>query len=167
MRSRWVSLVVVVAVGIGFGVGWALATENRLYPYLPDRYSEAYTPSLAEWTALRFMAGANNEYCLTSRLYQEGLRAYAQPSQLELIVLTQVQPSWKVYLGNGRFACSDREVRSAYEEAGESVMKMVRVDFPEISANDVIIHFAVHDSSGYLGTWRGGKMTLEGEEEAE
>ena len=88
------------------------------------------------------------------------------PSGLELLVGTQTQPEWNMYRGDGHFSCSDREVRSTYQEAADggedSIMASVYTFFPQIADKDVTIVFFINSSP--VGTWHGGKMTLEGEE---
>lgn len=82
--------------------------------------------------------------------------------KLEVQVNTTCQPTWNFHLGQGRFSVSDREVRVAYEEAGNYVFeKYIQPAFPKVSKNEVKITFFIQ---GYeVGTWRNGVMKLKGE----
>ena len=166
MTKKWLWLTIgAVAVGT-FVAGLVVAQEGLLYPYLPDVYSERYIPTLAEWRALDLTAHWNYEGGLTERLIRTSLEASALDRDLVLLVGTKPQPNWPVY-SNGRFTCSDREVRAAYQEAADSlgspcIMATVRNHFPGIADKDVQIQFFI--DGGEVGTWQGGKMTLEGEE---
>ena len=162
MSKKWLWLTIgVVAVG-GFVAGVVVAQEARKYPYLPEKYSEAYTPTLAEWRGIVLCSICNSSSYLTDRLLRCSMVAVAKPAHLFVNVDTKTQPGWNTYLGNGRFSCSDREVRAAYEEAAAEGMQFVWVLFPEISESDVQIEFQIQGA--LVGTWQGGKMTLEGEE---
>ena len=114
--------------------------------------------------ALELTAYSNNTDFLTERLQQTSFTAYwhFDTHELHLFVDTRPQPDWPTYLGNGRFSCSDREVRAAYEEAATNVMERVRYYFPRITDRQVTIDFAVLGAP--VGTWRGGRMVLEGEQ---
>ena len=161
MSNKWLWLIIVAVAGGGFMAGMVVAQERRKYPYLPMEYELAHISTWAEWAALCFTAHYNSEECLSGRLVKTGLNVYLEDC-LDLLVGTNTQPDWNVYLGSGRFSCSDREVRAAYEEAAEKLMKHVRVWFSGIADEDVRIDFEILGSE--VGTGQGGKMTLEGEE---
>lgn len=118
--------------------------------------------AMAEWQALKLTAYSNTEVGVTDRLIRTSCAALTLPSGLNLIVDTRTQPAWDVYLGNGQFACPDREVRAAYQEAVEPIIRYTHAFFPEIADKDIQIDFFMHNSE--VGSWQGGKMTLEGEE---
>jgi len=166
LKTRWIWTVVGVIVVLSFLAGWAVAQETLKYPSLPAAYSAPYMPTLGEWRALEFTAHENCSEFLTNRLIRRSCRAHLSPEGLKVIVDTRPQPTWDVYLGNGRFACSDRELRAAYEEAADgsstSIMNYVRALFPGIDSNHVVIEFGIQGS--LVGTWHNGRMTLEGED---
>ena len=161
MSKRWLLLIIVAVAVVGFGAG-VVAKEGLKYPYLPEKYSDHYVPTLAEWKELKLVAYKNRVGTLTSRLIKDGLSAYLLEQYLSLVVGTETQPSWKVYRGNGRFSCADREIRAAYQEAAEKLVRDVRIYFPGIAEKDVQIDFFILGAP--VGTWQDGKMTLEGEE---
>ena len=166
MTKKWLWLTIGAVAAVGFVAGLVVAQEPPLYPYLPEKYSLAYVPTLAEWSVLHLTARQNNEAYLTSRLIKKSCTATALGSHLRVQVETETQAGWNTYLGKGRFSCSDQEVRTAYEEAADgsavSIIDWVRLYFAGISDENVRIHFRIRGDD--VGTWQGGKMTLEGEE---
>ena len=59
MSKKWLWLAVGVMIVGASSAGWVVAQEERMMPYLPQKYSEPYTPTLAEWHALKLMAQLN------------------------------------------------------------------------------------------------------------
>ena len=166
MSKKWLWLTIAVVTAGAFTAGWVLAQEDRRFPYLPEKYELAYVPTLAEWRALWFTAYQNCTDALSDGLVKTSANIHlADPSCLKVEVDTETQSGWDVYLGNGRFSCSDGEVRAAYEEAAEELMVPLRFCFREIADDDVRIAFAIKSSP--VGTWQGGKMTLKGEESSD
>ncbi len=135
--------------------------EARRHTYLPARYSNPYVPTLAEWQALELTARDNKQRWLTSKLVGVSLSAYPMEEGLRVLVDTETQPGWAMHLGGGRFACSDREIRAAYESAARAVMESVRLSFPEVADKDVQMTFGIRGS--LVGRWQNGSMSLEGE----
>lgn len=125
--------------------------EARQYPYLPQEYSEPYTPTLAEWETVRLNATGPTGG-VTDKLIIESTHAYLCEDSLELSVNIHPQPG--VVLGEEGFA--------PYFEAADEIMKLVRLSFSGIADEDVQIHFFIRGSAG--PTWQGGKMTFEGQE---
>ena len=162
MSNKWLWLTIVAVAVVGFTGGWVLAQEGLEYPYLPAEYSTRHTPTLAEWRALQLTAHWNSPGGLTERLQRMNLTVRVRPHGLILVVVTNPQPSWNTYRGAGRFSCSDEELRATYQQAGEETMTIVEMAFPDISSDDVTIEFFVLGTT--VGTWRGGTMTLEGED---
>ncbi len=159
---RWMWVVTIVSVVLSLVAGWVMAQEGIEYPYLAAEYSTRYTPTLAEWRGLQLTAHWNSPGGLTERLQRVNLTVRVRPHGLILVVVTKPQPSWDTYRGAGRFSCSDEELRATYQQAGEETMTIVEMAFPDISSDDVTIQFFVLGT--IVGTWRGGTMTLEGED---
>ena len=162
MSKKWLWMAIGAVAVVCFVAGLVVAQEGRKYPYLPEEYSELYTPTLAEWRALQLTAHWNSSGGLTERLQRVNLTVRVRPHGLILVVVTKPQPSWNTYRGAGRFSCSDEELRATYQQAGEETMTIVEMAFPDISSDDVTIKFFVLGTT--VGTWRGGMMTLEGED---
>lgn len=169
MTPKWLWLIIgVVAVAVVVGVvvmpevGRLSQQVGLKYPYLPAEDSQEYIPTKAEWKALVFTARVNAQSQLTEKLFSNQSQLRARPTDLWLHTGTQATPKWPVALGGGRFSCSDREVRAAYEEAADVIMKSVRASFPSVSDKNVKIRFS--EAESIIGTWTDGKMTLEGEE---
>ena len=161
MSKRWLWLTI-AAVAVAFAAGWGIAQEDREYPYLPAEYSEAHTPTLAEWTEVEFNAYWNCAGYLTDRLNKINCTVLAFPWGLDVDVETETRPEWNMYEGDGDFLCSDEEVRATYAEAAEEIMDWLIIDF-EIAAEDVEIDFYIEGAG--VGVWEGGEMTLAGEGE--
>ena len=167
MSKKWLWLTI-GAVAVAFIAGAVVAQEGLKYPYLPAEYSKLYIPTRAEWEVVCLTAVQNYEGALSDKLRQTHVAVRAMPtSGLVLLVDTKPQPGWNVYRGNGRWNCSDRELRAAYEEAADStsalsIMPMVRSFFPGIANKDVEIQFFVN--GGSVGAWTDGVMTLAGDE---
>ena len=73
MNRKWLWLVIVAVAVAGFVAGVVVAQEEDWdwdIWYLPDYYSESYTPTLAEWTELEFNAYEDRKAWLTDRLQQ-------------------------------------------------------------------------------------------------
>ena len=165
MNRKWLWLVIVaVAVG-GFVVGVVVAQEEDwdwdLW-YLPEYYSESYTPTLAEWTELEFNAYEDRKAWLTDRLQQTSCVLWVAEWGIDVEVDTRTSSDWDMYLGAGDFACSDEEVRATYAEAAEEILDLVYDYFPELDEEDVWIDFFIEDVP--VASWEYGDMLLEGEE---
>jgi len=166
MTKKWLWLTI-GAVAVAFVAGVVVAQEGLKYPYLPAEYSELYLPTKAEWRGMQLTANQNCEGSLSDKLIKTHLQTFVLPTGIILSVDTKPQPGWNVYLGNGRFSCSDREVRAAYAEAadrgsGTDIMNLVRLSLPGIADEDVVMHFYIR--GGSVGTWTDGVMTLVGDE---
>jgi len=166
MNRKWLWLVIIaVAVG-GFVVGVVVAQEDDGYFwFLPERYSESYTPTLGEWRVVQFNAFEDGEWPLTDRLQQTNCTLWVSDMGLDLEVDTRTRPGWDVYLGDGEFACSDDEVKAAYTEAAEKIADTVSDYFPELDTEDLWIDFFIGDKR--IVAWIGGEMFLNPDEESE
>ena len=166
MNRKWLWLVLVAVAVAGFVVGVVVAQEEEEkeleYPYLWEEYSETFYPTFADWQEIEMMARLNNEGPLTDRLVRTGLEVWAHSFGFFADVSTKTQPDWDVHLGKGRFDCSDRQIRAAYQEAAEVVMEDISGFFLGISEDDVEIDFFIDGS--FVGTWKNGQMMLEGEQ---
>ena len=108
MNRKWLWLVIVaVAVG-GFVVGVVVAQEDDWdIWYLPEKYSEPYTPTLLEWKELDFNAQSAHEAWLSDRLQRTYCTLCSMDEFMFMEVGTKTQPGWDMYMGVGQFACSD------------------------------------------------------------
>ena len=147
------------------GDGGVVAIYNPQEVPVMTMEQDSFVPQKDVWWALYLTAYYNGKCGLTEKLQQESFTV--MPStvdglKLAAFVGTTCQPFWDFYLGQGRFSASDREVRVAYEEAGNYVFeKRIQLAFPQVSKNEVKITFFIQ---GYeVGTWRNGVMKLKGE----
>ncbi len=165
MNRKWLWLVIVaVAVG-GFVAGVVVAQEEDWdwdYWYLPEYYSESYTPTLVEWKELAFNTYEDRKAWLTDRLQQTSCALWVTELGINVEVDTRTKSGWDMYLGDGDFACSDEEVRATYTEAAEEILDLVYDYFPELDEEDVWIEFFIEDV--LVASWVYGEMLLEGEE---
>jgi len=171
MKNKKIALIVVgglVLLLLGGLCGWAVASNQKVkgYPFLSDSYNAEHIPIFAQWMELEFTAVHNHESYLTDKLVRTDCVAYLLEDRLSICVDTRTQPGWDVYLGEGRFSVSDRELRAAYTEATNRILKDIRIYFPEkesgLSDQEIEIAFAIYGSE--VGVWKGGVFKLEGEE---
>jgi len=171
MKNKKMALIVVgglVLLLLGGLCSWVVASNQNVkqFPFLSDRANETFIPTLEEWQVLDFNATFNVEQYLTDKLIQTGCSARLQKNKLVIVVGTHTQPTWEVYLSNGRVSVSDREIRAAYTGGAEQVLKNIRHYFPEkesgLSDQEIEIQFFIHGSE--VGVWRGGTFKLAGEE---
>ena len=129
---------------------------------------DSLIPTWYQWDMLDMIARLNTSgYGLTERLHMTAFNAHfdadAGPNDVRIraSVNTETQPGWNYHMGQGRFSISDREVRSAYQEAGEAALKAMNIYFPYDGPQQVAITFRIN---GYLvGEWHNGVMKLAGE----
>jgi len=125
-------------------------------------------PTFYQWVTLQMVAAQNvGGWALTDKINKQGLTAFYDDTaeegavRLFLTVNTITQPSWNKHTGLGQFSVSDREVRTAYELAGNAVLEIVRSYYGYMAPTELEIVFYIQ---GYLvGTWVNGKMKLAGE----
>ncbi|NPV54739.1 MAG: hypothetical protein HPY71_14690 [Firmicutes bacterium] len=127
---------------------------------------DSVVPENNDWKAFKLTARLNTGgWALAQKLNQVSFTvvpSVVDRLKLEAQVNTTCQPSWNFYLGQGRFSVSDREVRAAYEEAGNYVFEeYIQPVFSQVSKNEVKITFFIQ--SYEVGTWRNGVMKLKGE----
>lgn len=131
------------------------------YPYLPNRYGEAYIPSIAEWQALRVTALGASTTRLTEEFSRQHLTCFATPRGLVLTLDLIPEPGWKHYAGGGKFNVPADQVKPDFQQAIDATLRFVRSFFPEVRDKDVSIRLYVKSAS--IGTWEGGKLTLNAE----
>ncbi|MCK4323381.1 MAG: hypothetical protein KAW89_02545 [Armatimonadetes bacterium] len=163
MNRQWLWLVIVaVAVG-GFVVGVVVAQEDDWdIWYLPESYSEPYTPTLLEWKELDFNARSAHEAWLSDRLQRTYCTVSSMDEFMFVEVGTKTQPEWDMYMGDGKFACSDEELRATYAEAAQIELMVISLCFPGIEKEAVTIDFLIDDKS--IGHWWDGEMILDTDE---
>lgn len=140
----------------GFSVG---QNENKF-----EKYSEPYTPTLAEWKAVAMTAYENNEDYLTAKLIRKSLQVYRDYPNNKILWLrvdTRCQPEWDVYLGSGSFSISDSELRAAYQKAVVSIMRKIKIFYPEYGEENITITFYIKED--LICEYSYGKMLLKGE----
>jgi hypothetical protein len=148
---------------------WAQDTEKKPpaapalseYPYLPDRYGEAYIPSVADWQAVRLTALGASTTRLTEHFSRLHLTCFAGPKGLALTLDLLPEPSWKYYAGGGKFSAPPATVKPELEKAIAESVRFVRAFFPEVKDDN--LHMRVYVRSENVGVWEGGKLTLNGE----
>lgn len=131
------------------------------YPYLPNRYGEAYIPSIAEWQALRVTALGASTTRLTEEFSRQHLTCFATPKGLVLTLDLIPEPGWKHYAGAGKFNAPAEQVKPDLQEAVDTTLRFVRSFFPEVRDKDLSIRLYI--KSGSVGVWEGGKLTLTSE----
>lgn len=131
------------------------------YPYLPNRYGEAYIPSVAEWQALRVTALGASTTRITDQFQRQHLTCFATPKGLVLTLDLLPDASWKLYAGAGKFTAPADRVKPDLQKAIDSTMRLVRSFFPEVKDKDLSMRLYINSES--IGTWGDGKLTLVGE----
>jgi len=129
---------------------------------------QSMIPTWNQWDMLNMIANLNSGgYALTEKLNMTAFNAHFNPDagpqdvRIRATINTETQPGWNYHMGTGRFSISDREVRSAYQEAGEVALTLIKVYFPYDGRRQVAIRFLI---KGYtVGEWHNGTMTLDGE----
>ena len=126
--------------------------------YLPNAYNGTVTLTYADYYALVLTAYYNNTGVMTDKLIKHSFWCVVGESSIDVVVDTMVSDSWKVYSSGGVFTASDREVRLAYQDAGDYIMKIVLEQFTGVTNQDVRIIFRIE---GYLvGVYQGGIFAL-------
>lgn len=165
-------LAVTVAIlisGASFRGSWAQNTEKKPpvepalseYPYLPDRYGEAYIPSVADWQAVRLTALGASTTRLTENFSRQHVTCFPGPKGLELTLDLLPEPTWKYYAGGGKFSAPAATVKPELEKAITESLRLVRAFFSEVK--DENLNIRVYVRSENVGVWQGGKLTLNGE----
>lgn len=131
------------------------------YPYLPNRYGEAYIPSVAEWQALRVTALGASTTRITDQFQRQHLTCFATPKGLALTLDLLPDASWKLYAGGGKFSGPPDRVKADLQKAIDATMRLVRSFFPEVRDKDLSLQLYLN--SERIGSWDDGKLTLVGE----
>jgi hypothetical protein len=131
------------------------------YPYLPNRYGEAYIPSVAEWQALRVTAPPASTTRITDQFQRQHLTCFATPRGLALTLDLLPDASWKLYSGGGKFSGPPERVKADLQKAIDATMRLVRSFFPEVRDKDLSLQ--LYMNSERVGSWDEGKLTLVGE----
>jgi hypothetical protein len=131
------------------------------YPYLPNRYGEAYIPSIAEWQALRVTALGASTTRLTEQFSRQHLTCFATPKGLVLTLDLIPEPAWKQYAGGGKFTGPTDTVKQDLQKAIDSTLRFVRSFFPEVRDKDLTVRLYIKSES--IGVWEAGKLTLASE----
>lgn len=131
------------------------------YPYLPNRYGEAYIPSIAEWQALRVTALGASTTRLTEQFSRQHLTCFATPKGLVLTLDLVPESGWKHYAGGGKFTAPAETVKQDLQKTIDSTLRFVRSFFPEIRDKDLTVRLYIKSES--IGAWEAGKLTLTSE----
>jgi len=159
------------AIEIGISE-WLIDSLITIYGQSRNAYlwNGGYIPSEMEWEILKMTASENNESFLSTKLNKQGFDAAIiyndkdKKHEISVFIDTITQPIWNVYLGDGRFSVSDREVRAAYNEAAIFIRdNIIGKRFNDIIGEDynIVIYFTNRGSS--IGVWTNGVMKLSGE----
>lgn len=76
------------------------------------------------------------------------------------MLIQKNQPSWNVYIGNGRFNISDKELQSAYLEASNSIIKSIQINFPNSGLDNSKIEIQFYIFGDEVGKWGNGIFKL-------
>lgn len=131
------------------------------YPYLPNRYGEAYIPSVAEWQALRVTALGASTTRITEQFQRQHLTCFATPKGMVLTLDLLPEASWKLYSGGGKFSGPPAQVKADLQKAIDATMRLVRSFFPEVRDKDLAMRLYINSEN--IGNWDDGKLTLVGE----
>lgn len=133
---------------------------EKKYPFLSDLYNSPHFLTVADWQALQ-MAIKYSHSGLTDKLLIETMDVILT-DRLLVIVDTYIQPGWKVNFSKGKFIVSDKEIKAAYTEASEEVLKIIRIVFPGdtsgLSDKDIRIIFSIRLHS--VGLYEKGKFKM-------
>jgi hypothetical protein len=128
------------------------------YPYLPNRYGEAYIPSFAEWQALRLTSLGSSSTRITEEFTRQQVTCFTTPKGLVLTLDLVPQPTWKLYSGNGKFSVPAAQVTPDLDKAVDSTMRFVRRFFSEVRDKDVTMQVFIR--SEHVAEWSDGKLKL-------
>jgi len=128
------------------------------YPYLPNRYGEAYIPSIAEWQALRVTALGASTTRLTEQFSRQHLTCFATPKGLALTLDLIPEATWKHYAGGGKFSAPPDVVKQDLQKTVDATLRFVRSFFSEVKDKDVTVR--IYIKSENVGLWEGGKLSL-------
>ncbi len=134
------------------------------YKYLAPIYNQPYQPTVADWEALSVTAQSSGQTYLTDKLIRDVAIFFLLPDGMTAHVGTSCQPAWNNYLGEGKWAVSDRELRQAYQDAAEKILQTIRISFGKDSGltnKEITINFFIRGEP--LGTWTNGTLKLAGE----
>ncbi|HTE21227.1 MAG TPA: hypothetical protein VK689_22920 [Armatimonadota bacterium] len=131
------------------------------YPYLPNRYGEAYIPSVADWQALRLTALGASTTRITEEFNRQHLTCFVTRKTLILTLDLVPQPQWKFYAGGGKFSAPVSKVKPDLQKAVDGTMKFVRNFFSEVRDKDVQLRLFINSES--VGAYENGKLTLNAE----
>jgi hypothetical protein len=148
---------------------WAQAPEKKAvpeqahteYPYLPDRFGEAYIPSVADWQALRLTALGASTTPLTDAFRRQHLTCFAGSKGLALTLDLLPEPGWKFYVGEGKFSAPPEKVKADLMKAISESVLLVRRFFPEVK--DENLYTRVYIRSESVAVWEDGKLLLNSE----
>jgi hypothetical protein len=135
------------------------------YPYLPNRYGEAYIPSVAEWQAIRLTALGASTTRITNEFSRQHLTCFPTNKGLVLTLDLLPQPAWKHYAGGGKFNAPVDKVKPDIQKAADLTVKFVRNFFSEV--HDKSISLRIFINSEGVGVWENGKLTLHAEKPAD
>ena len=135
------------------------------YPYLPNRYGEAYIPSIAEWQALRITSLGASTTRLTEEFSRQHLTCFATPKGLVLTLDLVPQPKWKFSAPGGKFTVPAEKVKPDIQKAVDLTMRFVRNFFSEVRDENVVIQVFIN--SERVGVWQNDRLTLTAEKPAD
>lgn len=164
--------VIVVALGLlsaAFLIGQAKG-QGKKHPYLPDKFSEPYVPTVLEWRIMNFNAHSGSLGQSFKRLSVDGAILYDYVYRLRLILY--VFARYPSTLQSFQ-ALPDRDQRAELSEIAKEYLGSARLylddaattaqNLPsEIEDGDVEI-WVVHQAGERLGIWRNGEILLPGE----
>jgi hypothetical protein len=135
------------------------------YPYLPNRYGEAFIPSVAEWQALRLTALGASTTRVTDEFSRQHLTCFVTPKGLVFTLDLLPQPKWKHSLPGGKFSAPVEVVKPDIQKAVDLTIRFARQFFSEVRNENILMRVFINSES--VGVWENGKLTLNVEKPAE
>lgn len=160
-----IGILISVIAFLGGRLSLSETNKMKMYPLLSDGFNQPYLPTKADWKCLDMVANNNSEAAITDKLTRISFNAILMRDKMFILVDSKTQPTWDFYLGKGRFSISDREIKVAYQEASEKILKELRNYFPMpdsgLDDNEIEIMFYINGAT--VGNWKNGVFKLEGE----
>jgi len=133
----------------------------RTYAYLPKEYADDYSPSVADWQALRMTAVGASPERLSEHFTRLQCSAFLASKGLAVKLDLGPDAHWKYYAGGGKFTVPAARVKPDLEKAVAAARQLVRSHFQELQDKDLAI--IVHIRGERVGLWNEGKLSLEAE----
>jgi hypothetical protein len=159
---------------LALGSVWAQAPEapapqkvtpedfvQRSYPYLPAHYAVDYSPSVADWQAMKMTALGASPQRLSEHFTRQQCSAHLASRGLAVKLDLLPDADWKHYAGGGKFSSPIARVKPDVQKAVEAARDFTRTYFQELQDKDLAI--VVHIRGEQVGLWNDGRLVLDAE----